>query len=227
VQVNCQQPASFQIEADDNLLPLVQTEVRDGVLRVSTTKGYSSDGGIVLRVTVPDLVSVKSTGAGKFQRLKREERQIRDSLNGAATVVASGQSRSLKISSTGAGKIDAHDLLAKRCRCRRSPVRPAWTFMPPTNSMSRCPAPGRVTYSGNPKVEQESERRGTGDQERRDQRLNSNWTAVLRFLRVFADCCKVRVVFSVTLGTASGNARGIARCISCGDTDDGWKRGCG
>ena len=38
VQVNCQKPASFEIEADDNILPLIQTEVRNGVLRVSSTK---------------------------------------------------------------------------------------------------------------------------------------------------------------------------------------------
>src|SRR5882762_2517436 len=87
VQVNCQQPASFEVEADDNLLPLVQTEVRDGVLRVSTTKGYSSDGGIVLRVRVPDLVSVKSTGAGKFNvsNVKNDKFEIHST--GAATVI--------------------------------------------------------------------------------------------------------------------------------------------
>src|SRR2546430_6817811 len=110
VQVNCQQPASFEIETDDNILPLVETEVRDGVLRVNTTKGYSSSGGIVLRITVHDLASVKSTGAGKFNvsSVKNDKFEIRST--GAATVVASGQSKSLKISSTGAGKIDAHDL---------------------------------------------------------------------------------------------------------------------
>src|SRR5437660_12915469 len=55
VNVDCQKPASFELEADDNLLPLVETEVRDGVLRVRTTRGYSSSGGIVLRIAVPDL----------------------------------------------------------------------------------------------------------------------------------------------------------------------------
>src|SRR5258706_14093384 len=66
VEVTCQKSPSFEIEADDNILPLVQTEVRDGVLRVTTTKGYSSSGGIKVRINVPDLASVKSTGAGKF-----------------------------------------------------------------------------------------------------------------------------------------------------------------
>src|SRR5216117_4037518 len=49
VEVTCQKPASFEIEADDNILPLIQTEVRDGVLRVTTTRSYSAPGGIRLR----------------------------------------------------------------------------------------------------------------------------------------------------------------------------------
>ena len=34
VNVICQKPASFEIEADDNILPLVETEVRGGVLHL-------------------------------------------------------------------------------------------------------------------------------------------------------------------------------------------------
>src|SRR5258708_14657245 len=75
VQVTCQKPTSFEIEGDDNLLPLIQTEVRNGVLRVSSTKRYSTRNPISLRITVPDLASVSSTGAGKFRvsDLKRSE----------------------------------------------------------------------------------------------------------------------------------------------------------
>src|SRR5437899_1194494 len=50
VQVNCQKPASFEIEGDDNILPLIQTEVRNGVLRVTSTKRYSTRDPISLRI---------------------------------------------------------------------------------------------------------------------------------------------------------------------------------
>src|SRR5260370_39177081 len=66
VEVTCQKPARFEIEADDNILPLVETEVKGGVLRVTTTKHYSSRGGIALRIAVPNLESVKSTGSCKI-----------------------------------------------------------------------------------------------------------------------------------------------------------------
>jgi hypothetical protein len=151
VQVNCQQPASFELEADDNLLPLVQTEVRDGVLRVTTTKGYTSSGGILLRITVPDLVSVKSTGAGKFNiaNVKNDKFEIRST--GAATVVASGQSKSVTISSTGAGKIDAHDLRADDADVNVTGAAGVDVYATDELDVTVSGA-GRVTYSGNPKV---------------------------------------------------------------------------
>src|SRR5258706_1798111 len=150
-EVTCQKSPSFEIEADDNILPLVQTEVRDGVLRVTTTKGYSSSGGIKVRINVPDLASVKSTGAGKFNilGLKNDNFEIRST--GAATVVASGQSKSVKISSTGAGKIDAHDLRANDADV--SVTGAAGVDVYAINELDvTVSGAGRVTYSGNPKI---------------------------------------------------------------------------
>jgi Putative auto-transporter adhesin, head GIN domain len=151
VEVTCQKPASFEIEADDNILPLVETEVRDGVLHVTTNKSYTSAGGIKLRINVPDLVSVKSTGAGKFNvsGVKNDKFEIQSM--GAATVVASGQSKSVKISSTGAGKIDAHDLRASDADV--SVTGAAGVDVYATDELDvTVSGAGRVTYSGNPKV---------------------------------------------------------------------------
>lgn len=151
VEVNCQKPASFEIEADDNILPLVQTEVRGGVLHVSTTRGYSSSGGVVLRIMVPDLESLKSTGAGKFRvsDVKNDNFEIHST--GAATVVASGQSKSVKISSTGAGKIDAHNLRAETADISVTGAASVDVYATDQLDVTVSGA-GRVTYSGNPKV---------------------------------------------------------------------------
>jgi hypothetical protein len=151
VEVNCQKPVSIEVEADDNLLALVQTEVRDGVLRVSTTKGYSSSGGIVLRIAVPDLASVKSTGAGKFNiaGVKNDAFEIRST--GAATVVAAGQSKSVKISSTGAGTIDAHNLRASDADVSVTGAANVDVYATEELNATVSGA-GRVTYDGNPKV---------------------------------------------------------------------------
>jgi hypothetical protein len=53
VNVNCQKPAGFEIEADDNILPLLKTEVRDGTLFVSNDQEYHSSKSPTLRITLP------------------------------------------------------------------------------------------------------------------------------------------------------------------------------
>ena len=151
VEVNCQKPASFEIEADENLLPIVQTEVRGGVLHVSTTKGYSSSGGIVLRITVPDLESVKSTGAGKFRVTDVKNDSFEIQSTGAAQVVATGQSKSVKIRSTGAGKIDAHNLRAETADVNVTGAASVDVYATDQLEVTVSGA-GRVTYSGNPKI---------------------------------------------------------------------------
>src|SRR5436190_11155416 len=82
IDVTCQKPASFEIEADDNILPLIKTEVRDGILVVTSDQQYHSSKSPVLRITLPDLASVISRGAGNVK-------------------IADASSNDLKIQSTG------------------------------------------------------------------------------------------------------------------------------
>lgn len=151
VEVNCQKPASFEIEADDNIVPLIETEVKGGVLHVTTNKSYSSTGGIILRITVPDLASIKSTGAGKFKvsDVKNDNFEIQST--GAAQMVATGQTKQVKIGSTGAGKIDAHSLHATSAEV--SVTGAASVDVNATDQLDvTVSGAGRVTYSGNPTV---------------------------------------------------------------------------
>lgn len=151
VEVNCQKPASFEVEADDNLIPLVETEVKNGILRIRTTKGYSSSGGIIVRINVPDLESLKTTGAGKFRVSDVKNDQFEIHSTGAATVFASGQTKSLKIGSTGAGEIDAHNLRADTAEVKVTGA--AGVEVSAANELDvTVSGAGRVIYSGNPKV---------------------------------------------------------------------------
>jgi len=151
VEVTCQKLASFEIEADDNILPLIQTEVRDGVLRVTATRNYSATGGVRVRITVPDLASVKSTGAGKFHVSDVKNDNFAIDSTGAATMIASGLSKALKIRSTGAGKIDAHDLSAQKVEVTVTGAAGVEVSASDELDVSVSGA-GRVTYTGNPKV---------------------------------------------------------------------------
>jgi hypothetical protein len=151
VQVTCQKPATFEIEGDDNLVPLIRTEVRNGVLRVSSTQRYSTNSPISLRITVPDLTSVSSTGAGKFtvSDLKNDDFEVHST--GAGMVTVDGQSNNVKISSTGAGKIDTHDLRAGKVEVTVTGAASVDVYASDQLDVNVSGA-GRVTYTGDAKV---------------------------------------------------------------------------
>ena len=151
VQVICQKPRSLEIEGDDNILPLIQTEVRDGVLYITSSKSMSPRKTLSVRINVPDLESVTSTGAGKFNvsDIKNDKFEIHST--GAAQMTATGQTKSVVIGSTGAGEVDTHGLLADNAQVKATGAASIDVYAAQQLDVDVAGA-SHVTYSGNPKV---------------------------------------------------------------------------
>jgi hypothetical protein len=114
VEIVCQKPQSLEIEGDDNILPLVSTEVSNNVLHLKNIKGYSVSHPIVIRISVPDLQGIASSGAGTIEISGVKNDKFEIDANGAPTIRASGETKVLKVDANGAGKIDTHKLRAAR-----------------------------------------------------------------------------------------------------------------
>jgi len=149
--VTCQKPVSFSIEGDDNILPLIQSDVRDGVLYLRTDKSYNSRKGIAVRITVPNLESIKATGAGKFHISDLKNEKFTIYTTGATALTALGETKSLEIHNTGAGKIDTNSLHAQTAKVDISGAASV-----EVNASEQLDADvsgvGHVSYSGNPKT---------------------------------------------------------------------------
>jgi hypothetical protein len=150
VEVTCQRPGSFEIEGDDNIIPLIQTEVRDGVLYV-TSKNSTTSKTVSLRVALPDLAAITSTGAGKINVVGVKNDKFEVHSTGAAKVTATGQTKAAVITSTGAGEIDAHDLHAEKADVNIVGAARADVYATEQLDVSITGA-GKVSYSGKPKV---------------------------------------------------------------------------
>jgi hypothetical protein len=112
IKIVCQKPHSLEIEGDDNILPLVSTEVSNNVLHVRNLRGYSVSEPITLRISAPDLEGIYSSGAGTVEVSGVKNEKFEIEANGAPTIKASGETKVLKIDANGAGKIDTHKLRA-------------------------------------------------------------------------------------------------------------------
>jgi hypothetical protein len=151
VAVACQKPQSFELEGDDNILPLIQTEVRDGVLYVRSANGYNSRKLVSLRITVPDLERLSGTGAGdvRVSELKNDKFEIH--ATGATAVSAAGETRALEINTTGAGMVDTHNLHAAKANVTSAGAASVDVYASEQLDVNVAGA-GEVTYSGDPKV---------------------------------------------------------------------------
>src|SRR6476620_9985064 len=62
INVVCQKEQSLEIEGDDNILPLITTDVSNNVLHVKSRQNYSVAEPIVLRISVPNLEALSVSG---------------------------------------------------------------------------------------------------------------------------------------------------------------------
>lgn len=114
IEIVAQKPQSLEIEGDDNILPLVGTEVSGKVLHIKNLRGYSTSRPIIVKVSIPDLMRIDSSGAGSIQvsGLKNDRFEIHT--NGAPAIRASGETKELNIDANGAGSIETFRLRSAR-----------------------------------------------------------------------------------------------------------------
>ncbi len=151
VDITCQKPASFEIEADDNLLPLIKTEVRDGVLYVTSERQFHTSKSPFLRITLPDLNSVTTNGAGDVKIADANSNDLTIKSTGAASINAAGKAKSVTISSNGAGSINASGLMAEKAKVDISGAAKVDVYASDQLDVTLSGV-GNVNYSGNPKV---------------------------------------------------------------------------
>lgn len=151
IRVTCQKEASFEVEGDDNLLPLVKTEVRNGVLRIYNDGSYSATQPIAVRMTVSDLEAISSTGAAEIEVANVKNDQLNISWQGAGRIEATGDTKYVQISSTGAGEIDNGRLRAERAKVSVTGAAHVDVYASQQLDVT-VSGVGQVTYGGNPPV---------------------------------------------------------------------------
>jgi len=151
IEVNCQKPLSVQVEGDDNILPLVKTDVRDGVLYITNPQPYHTRQAVLLRITAPNIERITSNGAGNFNvsNVKNDSFELHST--GATSFNAGGQAKSVRIESSGAGKINAGELRAEKVIVSISGAASVDVFASDQLDVNLSGV-GHVSYSGNPKT---------------------------------------------------------------------------
>ena len=101
----------LQIEAEENLIQYIETEVKGGKLMISTKKGYSLDPSrnMTLKVTVPveEISEVTLIGSGDiFSSVTLKSENLEIGITGSGNIKLPVQASNASASVTGSGDIE-------------------------------------------------------------------------------------------------------------------------
>lgn len=173
---------SLRIEAEDNILPVLESTVSNGqlTLSVQSNAAINSRKGIHYTLVVKDLselelagmgdvtfdglttgsLKLNLSGSGDLKLTGVQAADVRVTLNGMGSVVLSGQADSLDLNVKGSGDIDAGELAVKDARISIAGMGSATVWAADTLN-AEISGSGNLKYYGEPAVSQEIS--GMGD----------------------------------------------------------------
>ena len=110
VEVTAQKDFSVEIEADDNLLHLIKSDVSGGVLHLETEESIKSKNPIRVRVSAPDIENLDTSGASKVSIVNLSNENLKIDSSGASKITVEGETINLTVDVSGASKIEAGNL---------------------------------------------------------------------------------------------------------------------
>ena len=157
------------VEADENLLDYIETDVNDRTLRVTCTKGIMNAKSNKVKVTVPDLAMVKATAGSNFYtespfkisqleiraaagsniHFTMEEGEAEVSASAGSNIFLGGNTTSLKVKANSGSNIKAGELQAIKAEAKVSSGANIWISV--VNELKAGASSGvNIFYTGSP-----------------------------------------------------------------------------
>ena len=147
VEIVAQKDFDVRVEADENLLPYIKTEVNGGVLEISTTKRIKSSSGLKVRISAPDITKLEVSGVAKVSLSDLKNKGLEVQTSGASKVNLAGETDKLVVEVSGASNIDAETLKTRAATVDASGASKVTVFA--TDSLETdASGASRITYTG-------------------------------------------------------------------------------
>ncbi len=170
---------SLEVEADENLHELIQTEVRDGVLRITSSRNIWSASSKKVHLNVDHLNGISiNSGADLVTRntFESEELELRISsgasaemelkvddlscdISSGADIVLSGEAENFSVSSSSGSDVKAYELEARNCNAEASSGSDIKLTAIETIE-ARATSGADIKYKGSPRVLQQEDNSG-------------------------------------------------------------------
>jgi hypothetical protein len=139
------------VEADDNILPLIETTVKNGQLVISTRSNtnLSIHDSVKVNITMESLNGITLSGSGNITVSGMNGDSLAVNLPGSGNITVTGTSTSVQISLLGSGNIYCNELQAKSATVKLNGSGNIEVFASQNLDASLLGS-GTIRYSGNP-----------------------------------------------------------------------------
>jgi hypothetical protein len=150
MEITAQKDQRVEIETDDNILPLITTEVKGDTLYISNEQKINWHNPVKVRISVRELDGLNVSGASKTDASNIKSDTFKLDVSGASKIKLAGEANSLSAEASGASRIDATDLKALKASANASGASKILVNATDSVDADASGASG-ITYSGNPK----------------------------------------------------------------------------
>ena len=143
----------LSITADDNILPILTSDVSNGVLHLGAkdNQNYNPKTPITYLLSVKTLTGLTLSGAGATQASNLDTQTMTVTMSGAGSATLHGKANDQQVTVSGVGSYDGSDFATKTAKVTVSGVGSAIINASDTLDAT-VSGVGNVEYIGNPKV---------------------------------------------------------------------------
>lgn len=149
VEITAQKDFNLEIEGDDNVLPLIKTEIDGDTLKISSEKGYSTSKPIKVRISAPNVDDLDLSGASKVSIVNLDNESLNVDASGASKISCEGKTKNLTVDMSGASNFDSEKLFAESVSVDASGASKASVAVKDSLKADLSGA-SKVVYYGNP-----------------------------------------------------------------------------
>jgi hypothetical protein len=149
VEVTAQNDFHVEVEADDNLLQYIETEVRNGELHIKLDKSVKTSNPLRVRISAPAIERIEASGASKVRANEVKSPHFEIDTSGASKIEVFGETSELIIDVSGASNVNAAGLKAENATVDASGASRASVNV--TGELrSEASGASSISYSGTP-----------------------------------------------------------------------------
>jgi hypothetical protein len=104
---------SVEVRAQENILPVIATEVQGDTLRIHSTQGFTTSEGVTVTAVTPTLSGVSMSGGSQGSATGLASESIGIEMSGGSALTATGSTTTLALDISGGSRATLNELVAK------------------------------------------------------------------------------------------------------------------